>query len=228
MKIQKQNTFVVHSNGRLGKVSVLEDCAQAINHHTKKLISCYSFASTKHLTTAGQGGAVCCDDKETFDILTRLKDHGRISRQKLKPMEDHYEYWGLNSKFTEIQAAFGLIQLKKLPAKLKRLEKMHKIIKEELSKVKGIQFLKQTPKWYVDILVPDPELVRKKLGKKGIQTRRFYKPLHLQPLYKKRIRKNSIFTNAEYLFDHGLWLPSSTNLTNEELYFIIEKIKRIL
>ena len=69
--------FVVHSNGRLGSTQILEDCAQAISHHTKNSISCYSFASTKHITTSGQGGAICCDDKKTFDILSRLKDLGR-------------------------------------------------------------------------------------------------------------------------------------------------------
>ena len=110
-----KDSFVVHSNGRLGSVHLLEDCAQAISHHTKNCVSCYSFASTKHLTTAGQGGAICCDDEEIFDRLTRLKDLGRNDRQNLKPMSDNFEFWGINSKFTEIQAAFGLAQLEKLP-----------------------------------------------------------------------------------------------------------------
>ena len=65
--------FVVHSNGRLGSTQLLEDCAQAISHHTKNSISCYSFASTKHITTSGQGGAICCDDKKMFDILESTK-----------------------------------------------------------------------------------------------------------------------------------------------------------
>ena len=92
LKLGDQPKFTVHSNGRLGKPLDIEDCAQAISHHTKNCISCYSFASTKHITTAGQGGAVCCDDKKTFDILSRLKDLGRNDRQKLKPMSDDFEF----------------------------------------------------------------------------------------------------------------------------------------
>jgi len=135
--------FVVHSNGRIGKSSQIEDCAQAISHHTKNCISCYSFASTKHITTGGQGGAVCCDSKKDFDILSRLKDLGRNDRQNLKPMSDHFQYWGFNSKFTEIQAAFGLAQLKKLPSRLRRLHKIYTIIKDEL-KTENVSYYKNS------------------------------------------------------------------------------------
>lgn len=218
--------FVVHSNGRLGNVQKLEDCAQAISHHTKNCISCYSFASTKHLTTAGQGGAICCDDEATFNVITRLKDLGRNDRQKLKPMSDHFEYWGINSKFTEIQAAFGLAQLKKLPKRLTRLKKMYKILQDELSKTDEITFFETEPKWYLDIQVKNPEILIQKLKKNNIQARRFYRPLHQQPLYKKN--KSSTFINSNSLYDSGVWLPSTTNLTDEELIYVAQTVKSIV
>ena len=181
-----KSQFVVHSNGRLGSTHLLEDCAQAISHHTKNSISCYSFASTKHITTSGQGGAICCDDKKTFDTLSRLKDLGRNDRQNLKPMSDHFEFWGMNSKFTEIQAAFGLAQLKKLPKRLTRLNKMYKFVKDELKNEKEIDFFQDSPQWYIDILVKNPDSLIQKLREHGIQARRFYRPLHEQPLYKNQ------------------------------------------
>ncbi len=214
--------FVVHSNGRLGSTQILEDCAQAISHHTKNSISCYSFASTKHITTSGQGGAICCDDKKIFDILSRLKDLGRNDRQNLKPMSDHFAYWGINSKFTEIQAAFGLAQLKKLPKRLNRLKKMYKITREELKNTDGISFFQDEPKWYIDILVKNPDILIQKLRTHGIQARRFYRPLHQQPLYKSS-KKN--FKNSNYLYEHGIWLPSTTNISDEELVYVTKKIK---
>ena len=216
--------IVVHSNGRLGSVQILEDCAQAISHHTKNCISCYSFASTKHLTTGGQGGAICCDDKDTFDTLSRLKDLGRNDRQNLKPMSDYFQYWGINSKFTEVQAAFGLEQLKKLPKRLRRLSKMYRILKQELQNIPEINFIKGEPKWYLDILVKNPEILIQKLRKNNIQARRFYRPLHQQPLYKKPKSKNH-FKNSIFLYEKGLWLPSSTNISDEELLYITKKIK---
>ena len=217
--------FVVHSNGRLGTTQLLEDCAQAISHHTKNSISCYSFASTKHITTSGQGGAICCDDKKTFDILSRLKDLGRNDRQNLKPMSDYFEFWGINSKFTEIQAAFGLAQLKKLPKRLTRLNKMYKLVKDELKNIKEIDFFQDSPQWYIDILVKNPDSLIQKLREHGIQARRFYRPLHEQPLYKN---KKSDFKNSNYLYEHGLWLPSTTNLSDKELLYITNKIKFLL
>lgn len=217
--------FVVHSNGRLGSIQTLEDCAQAISHHTKNCISCYSFASTKHITTAGQGGAICCDDEEIFDRLTRLKDLGRNDRQNLKPMSDNFEFWGINSKFTEMQAAFGLVQLEKLPERLDRLTEMYKIYNDELKNCKGINFFDEEPKWYIDILVNDPENVVTSLKKHNIQARRFYRPLHMQPLYSSTTHLSNEFKNSVELYNRGLWLPSTTNLTDEQILHICKTIK---
>ena len=217
--------FVVHTNGRIGKSSQIEDCAQAISHHTKNCISCYSFASTKHITTGGQGGAVCCDSKKDFDILSRLKDLGRNDRQNLKPMSDHFQYWGFNSKFTEIQAAFGLAQLKKLPSRLRRLHKIYTIIKDEL-KTENVSFFDDEPKWYIDILLDNPELISNRLRSKGIQARRFYRPLHQQPLYRKKSKNN--FPNSKMLYEHGLWLPSTTNLTDSDVLHITNSLKKAI
>lgn len=221
-----KNRFIVHSNGRIGNTEMLEDCAQSISHHTKNSLSCYSFASTKHLTTAGQGGAICCDDDETFDTLTRLKDLGRNDRQKLKPMSDHFEYWGINSKFTEIQAAFGLVQLKKLPKRLKKLEKMYKVFKNELKNNKEIEFFDDEPKWYIDLKIKNPQLFIERLLKHNIQCRRFYKPLHLQPLFLKQNSKS--FSKSISLYESGVWLPSTTNLSDNDLEYIIDSIKLVL
>ena len=227
IKDNKKLSFTVHSNGRLGSKSIIEDCAQAISHHTKNSISCYSFASTKHITTGGQGGAVCCDDKETFDILSRLKDLGRNDRQKLKPMSDNFEFWGLNSKFTEVQAAFGLAQLKKLPSRLKRLKKMYKTISEEL-KNENVTFFEEEPTWYIDMLVDKPDKFLENLKNLGIQGRRFYKPLHKQPYFRKNFHSKKDFKNSSNLYSHGIWLPSTTNLTDADIHRIIQSIKLVL
>ena len=223
-----KDSFVVHSNGRLGSVHLLEDCAQAISHHTKNCVSCYSFASTKHLTTAGQGGAICCDDEEIFDRLTRLKDLGRNDRQNLKPMSDNFEFWGINSKFTEIQAAFGLAQLEKLPQRLSRLKEMSKIYNEELKNCNRVRFFEEESKWYIDILVKEPEKVITALKVNNIQARRFYKPLHMQPLYKSTIDNANEFKNSIEFYDSGIWLPSTTNLTDEQILYVCEQIKKIV
>ena len=59
-------------------------------------------------------------------------------------------------------------------------------VKDELKNVKEIDFFQDSPQWYIDILVKNPDILIQKLRKHGIQARRFYRPLHQQPLYKNK------------------------------------------
>lgn len=202
---------VVHANGRVAEnIPSVEDCSQAVNYHTKNRISTYSFASTKHITTGGQGGAVCCDDEEVFTKLVRVKDHGRQDRQNLKPMGDSYPHWGINLKFTEMQAAFGLSQLEQLPKRLERLKEICKIYYDII----GDDYSpSEYPQWYVDIFVNNPEKIKEILSAKGIGVRRYPKPLHMQPVYKGK----GEFPTATRRYERGLYLPSTTNLSDEQV-----------
>jgi len=213
--------IVVHANGRLGTPLSTEDCAQAINHHTKNMISCYSFASSKHLTMGGQGGAVCCDSKRVFDLLTEVKDHGRTDRQNLRSPSDTFSKWGTNFKVTEIQSAFGLAQLKKLPGRLNRLREIWNIYKEIIG---NEYFLDEIPSWYIDIFVNEPDKVISELGKHNIVSKRINKPLHLQPRWKGYTN----FPNADKLYNTGIFLPSTTNLSDQTIQHIAGLVKNCL
>jgi len=217
-----QWSFGVHANGRLcPEIHPYEDCCQAIDVHRYGTTSCYSFASTKHLTTMGQGGAICCDNKEIFDKICRIKDHGRTDRQELKPMSDHYEVWGSNFKFTESQAVFGLEQLKKLPRKLETLRSNWKMIQELVGNFD--MFYPQQPKWYFDVFVKEPDKLIERLRKNNIIAKRYPKPLHTQPLY----RTDGLFKESNFFSDHGVFLPSSTKLTEEQIHYICDSIKKV-
>lgn len=218
---EKVESLTVHANGRLGNVFEIEDCAQAINHHTHNKISCYSFASTKHITTLGQGGAICCDDRETFDLLTEIKDQGRTDRQNLKAPSDHFEKWGTNFKFTEAQAAFGLVQLERLAKRMERLDKIWQIYHDVLSKYVDFQY--EIPRWYIDIFVDNPDQIVNNSKKYGFVTKRVHKPIHMQPLY-----FNSGCKTSEKIYNHGVFLPSTTNLTDSEVLKVADGIKKLL
>lgn len=221
--------FVVHSNGRIGETTIWEDCAQSIQHHTQHRISTFSFASSKHITTCtGQGGMVCVDSNELYDKLTRLKDHGRTDRQNLKPMSDNYEHWGINAKFGEAQAAFALEQLKKLPARLERLKDMYNFVKDHLSSSDKIKFIPGIPKWYIDIIVETPQKLIDYLDKNNIKAKRFPKPLHKQPIYSHANFGINDFIHSDALWNYGVYLPSTTNLTDEQLHYICDKVKEFL
>lgn len=225
LESDNEGRIAIHANGRVtNNVSVVEDCSQATFHHTKGKISTYSFASTKQITTFGQGGAICCDDKETFDKLTRLKDHGRNDRQLLRPMSDNYDEWGLNFKFTEVQAAFGLGQMRHVHRRFNLLGQMVDLYYDILKNVKGITLPDSKPKWYVDIFCEDADRLKALLSKHSISLRSFPKPLHMQPVAKDTEYSGEKY-NSLWRFRHGLYLPSTTNLEYEEVQKIAEAIR---
>ena len=132
--------IVVHLGGWPAKMSdiielakihnlyVIEDCAQA---HGAQLngksvgsfgdISCWSFCQDKNISTAGEGGMVSTSNKELFEIIWSLKDHGKdrlLAETKVNPRRKDFRWlhkrFGTNLRLTEIQAAIGRSQLKKI------------------------------------------------------------------------------------------------------------------
>ena len=220
-------SVVVHANGRISEsVRAVEDCAQAIDHHTPGRISTYSFASTKHLTTGGQGGAVCCDDGDTFDRIVRIKDHGRNDRQSLRPMSDNYGEWGVNFKLTEMQAAFGLAQLRALPGRMRRLREMYRMYRDLLGGTVG--FGDGEPRWYADVFTPRAARIKDALRAEGIHCRAYPRPLHLQGVAAGHAYSESAgaFAGAERRHGEGLYLPSTTSMSDGDVHRVADAVKR--
>ena len=94
-------------------IPLIEDCAQAhgTKYHGKMVgsfgkIACFSFYATKHMTT-GEGGILCTDDKKVHDFCKSFRNHGMIDR------DTHFRL-GYNFRMSELNAAIGNLQLKKL------------------------------------------------------------------------------------------------------------------
>ena len=100
------------------EIFVLEDCAQAMgakikNKFVGSIGDCgiFSFQETKHITTLGEGGMIITNNEEFAEKCRRIRNHGEYYKDDLDV--------GYNFRMTEAQAAFGRIQLKKLPKILK-------------------------------------------------------------------------------------------------------------
>lgn len=236
----------VHLNGRhcdmdrLNEIAdenglfVIEDASQTLGSRWKgkhlgtfSQIGCFSLATTKIITT-GQGGMLVTDDESLYERIQRLKDHGRFDRARLKPVRDYHPQIGFNFKFTDLQAAVGLAQLPKLEWRVRRIKEIYKLYLNELNDLDTIRFvktnLKETTPWYADIILKEAgenEELKKNLNEKGIGVRLFYKPLHSQPCY--YIEEN--FPNATYISERGLWLPSSTFLTDSDIIRVCKVIR---
>ena len=110
---------------------LIEDCCQALGTEIngKKVgsfgdFSIFSFQETKHITTLGEGGMICSNNAELIEIAAGIRNHAEFYSEK--------NYLGGNFRMTEIQAAFGRIQLKKLLKILKSFRDNAKFVIKNL------------------------------------------------------------------------------------------------
>jgi len=212
-----------HFNGRQAKPTLLEVCFDTPQYHTTGLLSVYDFNYQRLLTLGGKGGAVCTDNAEEYDILLRLKDHGRLENNS-----QDYELWGTDLQVTELQAAFGLAQLEALPKKIETISKFYTKIKNEFVDSKTIVFLNEMPSMYMDIYTKEPLKLGQFLTENGIIANRMPKPLHLQGICKTTPRIDSIFTFSNTLYNAGLFLPSSPIMEEVQVDKIIDILKKFI
>lgn len=205
---------------------IVEDAAQALgsyykNQHLGTLgeIGSFSFSTPKIITT-GQGGILVTNSKRLRDKMYRLKDFGRIDRRT-----QNHDTIGWNFKFSDLQAAVGIAQMKKLKKRIGWKRKMYQIYQEELEAVGEVEMLPtdltQTTPWFVDIFVDQPQTLKEYLNRKQIGTREFYPAIHSLKPYRGRGR----FPNSTWAAKHGLWLPSSSFLTRDDILRVCKEIK---
>jgi len=216
---------------------VIEDCAEAhgAEYRGRKVgsfsdISCFSFYGNKIITT-GEGGMCLTNDERLAEKMKILRDHG---------MKPDRKYWheviGFNYRMTNLQAALGVAQLEKME---KFVQKKIEIAETYNSLLKNVDGMTLPPKmpwarnvyWLYSILVDkssyglDRDELIVKLLERGIETRRFFYPLHIMPPY--RTYAHGEYSVAENLSSKGLNLPSSVKLSYEEIYEIVDLIKQL-
>jgi len=207
---------------------LIEDAAQSLGSRyggkhlgTFGQIGSFSFSSPKIITT-GQGGVLVTDDEKLYEKISLIKNFGR-EREGI----DYHVALGYNFKFTDLQAVIGIEQMKKLDWRVNRKKEMYKLYHDLLENVPKIEFietnLKNTAPWYIDMLVEDRAALVSFLEERGIGTRPFYPAIHTQPPF-SHIQGD--FSNSEYVSQRGLWLPSSSFLTDNEIMKICAEIKR--
>jgi len=223
--------FHVSINGRAGnlekikkickrnKLFLVEDAAQSLGstYRGKHLgrhgiIGSFSFSTPKIITT-GQGGALITDNRKLYEKIEKLKDFGRIG-----PGKDIHDQMGWNFKFTDLQAVFGLAQMKKLPCRVKRKKQIYRLYQKLLGDVGQVVFpatdFTQVAPWFIDIMVPNPGALSAYLKKQGIGSRAVYPAVHTQAIYRKAKGKFPVALNFAA---HGLWLPSSSALSDADI-----------
>jgi dTDP-4-amino-4,6-dideoxygalactose transaminase len=205
-------------------IAVVEDAAEAIGatYHGRPAgtladIGLFSFNGNKIITTSG-GGMV-------ISPFTAVTDRVRYLATQARQPTPHFEHTevGYNYRLSNLLAALGRAQLARLPAFIHRRRAINDRYREMLSEVSGCSFMPIPPwsgwnAWLTCIVFEEDGIamrVRETLASVDIESRPLWKPMHLQPAftsYGARVNGTS-----EYLFDHGLCLPSGSALSDDQI-----------
>ena len=229
------------------KLLIIEDAACAIGSAYKNTkigghgnIACFSFHPRKIITT-GEGGMITTDDRTIAQRLRRFRHHG----MSVSDIERHmantviietYPELGYNYRMTDMQAAMGIGQMKKLSFLLDARKQMARMYDNELGKIPHIR-IPQVPSYarhnyqsyWIELLDSAPvdrNTLMAKLLEKGIATRRGIMAIHREPCY--RAYTGIHLPNTDRLTDNTLLLPLYPALSAEEQTFIINSIKETL
>ena len=224
------------------KIEIIEDAAEMIGQKYKgKLcgsfgkISTFSFYANKHITT-GEGGMILTNDKDINEKCRSLRNLCFSTKGNRFMHTDI----GWNYRFSNLQAALGLGQLKNIRWIVKRKKEIGKRYYEQLrfNKNISIQNLKNSYSdnifWVFGILLKKnykqkrDDIVKKLLNDK-IQTRNFFFSMHMQKVFKrKNIFKKIKLPIAEYLSNYGFYLPSGLGITNKEIDYVCKRVNKII
>lgn len=216
-------------------IPIVEDSAEALGSEYKGKkcgtlgnYGCLSFNGNKIITTSG-GGALVCRSKEEAD---RVKFYATQAREQ-RPYYYH-ETIGYNYRLSNVSAGIGCGQMDVLQPHVELRRAIHDFYTKELAEIDGLS-VQQNPStdfnsnfWLSTVIIDpktgkDPESLRQFMLDAGVETRRLWRPMHMQPVFADAPYYGD--TTCETLFDRGLCLPSGSGLKEEELRYVADKIK---
>lgn len=207
-------------------IFVIEDAAQSLGSFYKGkhvgrygIVGSFSFSMPKIITT-GQGGALITDEEDLYKKIELVRNFGR----EQAGIDKHISY-GVNLKFTDLQAVVGIEQMKKMSERVSLKKKIYGLLRQHLQDIEKVTFFETADDvcpWFNDILVDDPIALQSHLKSNNVGSRPFYPAIHTQAPYNMNA---GLFHNAEFVAAHGLWLPSYAQLSETDLDYICSVIK---
>lgn len=213
-------------------ITVVEDAAEALGSEYKGKkcglfgrFGCLSFNGNKIITTSGGGALICHSEEEA----ARVKFYATQAREP-RPYYYH-EVIGFNYRLSNVCAGIGCGQMDVLAEHVERRKANHKFYTEAFAGIEGLT-VQQNPGeefdsnfWLSTVLIDpstgkDPETARQLMADALIETRRLWRPMHMQPIYKDAPYYGG--DCCESLFDRGLCLPSGSNLSEDDLQCVAD------
>ncbi|HEY8001685.1 MAG TPA: DegT/DnrJ/EryC1/StrS family aminotransferase [Solirubrobacterales bacterium] len=192
-------------------------------------VAAFSFYANKIITT-GEGGMVTTNDGAIAARARELRDLS-FSHER--------HFWhrsvAFNYRMSNLQAAVGVAQTERLTELVDARRENRRRYAEGLAGIPGIGLPVERPGvrnvfWMFALTIGDEfgcsrDELRRRLAARGIETRTFFVPIHLQPAYFHRHRGQS-YPVAEELGRTGLYLPSGSGLTEPEIAYVVREVAR--
>ena len=216
---------------------LVADAAAAVGAEYKGLkigkladLTVLSFNGNKTVT-AGGGGMVLGNKEELMKNIKHITTTARVTSEY-----DH-DMVGYNYRMTNVKAAIGCAQMERMEKLVDRKRKIRSYYNKEFRKIEGISLFPENSNvrsacWFSGLVLDKGgiEIVREicaSLRVKGIESRSFWKPVHLQKPYMNSIKADSL-ERAEHLWDKIITLPCSTNISNSELEQVVNAVKEVI
>ncbi|SCY58443.1 UDP-4-amino-4,6-dideoxy-N-acetyl-beta-L-altrosamine transaminase [Lysinibacillus fusiformis] len=220
---------------------VIEDGAHSLGaeYKGKKVgsladMTMFSFHPVKPVTTA-EGGVIVTDSEEYYKRLLRFRSHG-IEATDYATTQGSWYYemtdLGYNYRMTDLQAALGLSQLKKLDCFLERRREIATIYTKELSKITGVRVPEQlegtTSGWHL-YMIQHERANRKQvfdaMRVANIGVHVHYIPVYWHPYYQQLGYRRGLCPVAEHWYEKAMTLPLHQALSTTQINYILDNLK---
>jgi dTDP-4-amino-4,6-dideoxygalactose transaminase len=219
------------------EIPLIEDAAEALGSKYKgKQVGTFgrmgiiSFNGNKIITTSS-GGALLAHDEQLCKKATFLATQARDNFPYY-----HHTHIGYNYRMSNVLAGIGRGQLKVIDQRVEARRNNFFYYKNFFSNIPGVTLLEEpdtnffSNHWLTTIVIDTatgvtPEELRVSLEKENIESRPLWKPMHLQPVYSNC--PAYVSGVSDDLFNRGLCLPSSSNLTPADLERVTRCIRQV-
>lgn len=233
MLVAKENNLVVIEDGAHSLGAMYKGRKVGTTAH----MTMFSFHPVKPITTA-EGGIIVTDNEEYYKKLIKFRSHG-IEQVPYSAENGGWYYemtdLGYNYRMTDLQAALGVSQLKKLDAFISRRQEIAAMYTEALKDVEGITVPKQLDDtasgWHlymVQLDTADRKQVFDTMRSANIGVHVHYIPVYWHPYYRKLGYEKGLCPLAEAWYEKALTLPVHPGLTNYEIEKVIKTLKEII
>lgn len=221
-------------------LAVIEDACEAIGAEyrgrqagTLGDVAVFAFYPNKQITT-GEGGMVVTDREDWAALFRSLRNQGR----------DVFDAWlnhsrlGYNYRMDEMSAALGLAQLGRIQELLAGRERVARMYNQGLQDIQGIGLPYAAPtttrmSWFVYVIRLAPEIDRDRvmaaLEARGVPSRPYFTPIHLQTLYRERFGyQEGDFPVTEAAARSSLALPFSGVMSEDQVAYVCETLRAVI